>query len=125
MDFERLKLGAAMMMLSPYVPMLFRARIREDNPFYYFVSHLDPELVEAVRKGRKEDFPDLTGTLSRPIRSQKQTFNQSKLSWEKRKTGKHTVLLTGTKSDPLRRKKSPCRASTKMLWTSALSRRKY
>ena len=55
--FEKRKLAAALYLLSPYVPMLFMGEeYDETNPFLYFVSHGDKELVEAVRKGRKEEF---------------------------------------------------------------------
>jgi maltooligosyltrehalose trehalohydrolase len=94
MDFERLKLGAAVMLLSPYVPMLFMGEeYGEDNPFYYFVSHSDPELVEAVRKGRKEEFAGFNSDFETPDPQSEETFNGSKLDWEKRKQGKHAVLL--------------------------------
>jgi maltooligosyltrehalose trehalohydrolase len=115
MDFERLKLGAAMMMLSPYVPMLFMGEeYGEDNPFYYFVSHLDPELVEAVRKGRKEEFSGFNWDVEPPDPQSEQTFNQSKLSWEKRKTGKHAVLLNWYKElIRLRREEKPLQSFDK------------
>ena len=55
--FAKRKLAAAIYLLSPYVPMLFMGEeYDETNPFLYFVSHGDKELVEAVRKGRKEEF---------------------------------------------------------------------
>jgi maltooligosyltrehalose trehalohydrolase len=94
MDFERLKLGAAVMLLSPYVPMLFMGEeYGEDNPFYYFVSHSDPALVEAVRKGREEEFAGFNSDFKTPDPQSEGTFNKSKLDWEKRKQGKYAVLL--------------------------------
>ena len=54
---EALRLAAALVLLSPYVPLLFMGEEHgETNPFLYFVSHGDPALVEAVRKGRQEEF---------------------------------------------------------------------
>jgi maltooligosyltrehalose trehalohydrolase len=94
MEFERLKLGAAVMLLSPYVPMLFMGEeYGEDNPFYYFVNHSDPALVEAVRKGRQEEFAGFNSDFETPDPQSEETFNKSKLNWEKRKQGKHAVLL--------------------------------
>jgi maltooligosyltrehalose trehalohydrolase len=53
----QLRLAAALLLLSPYVPLLFMGEEwGETNPFLYFVNHGDPELVEAVRKGRREEF---------------------------------------------------------------------
>jgi maltooligosyltrehalose trehalohydrolase len=99
MNFERLKLGAAVMMLSPYVPMLFMGEeYGEDNPFYYFVSHSDPKLVEAVRKGRKEEFSGFNWDVEPPDPQSDETFTGSKLSWEKRKEGKYAVMLAWYKT---------------------------
>ena len=45
------------MLLSPFVPLLFMGdEYGETAPFQYFVSHSDPSLIEAVRKGRREEF---------------------------------------------------------------------
>ena len=51
------RLAAAILLLSPYVPLLFMGEEHgETNPFLYFVSHGDPALVEAVREGRRREF---------------------------------------------------------------------
>ena len=56
-NFEALKLAAGITLLSPFVPMLFMGEeYGETAPFQYFTSHGDPELVEAVRRGRREEF---------------------------------------------------------------------
>ena len=50
-----LKLAAASVLLSPFMPLLFMGEEHgETTPFPYFTSHSDPELVEAVRRGRRE-----------------------------------------------------------------------
>jgi len=54
---DRLRLAAALVLLSPYVPLLFMGEeYGETNPFLYFVSHDDPEVVAAVREGRRREF---------------------------------------------------------------------
>ncbi len=54
---EAARLAAACVLLSPYVPLLFMGEeYGETAPFLYYVSHSDPDLQEAVRKGRKEEF---------------------------------------------------------------------
>src|SRR4029078_5219302 len=59
-DFESTKLAAAATLLSPYVPLLFMGEeYGETAPFQYFVSHGDPTLIDAVRKGRREEVADL------------------------------------------------------------------
>ncbi len=56
-SLEMQKLMAGAVLVSPYLPMLFMGEeYAEPNPFLYFVSHTDPDLVEAVRKGRKAEF---------------------------------------------------------------------
>jgi maltooligosyltrehalose trehalohydrolase len=56
-SFESLKLAAGVVLLSPYLPLLFMGEeYGETAPFLYFISHSDEELVEAVRRGRKEEF---------------------------------------------------------------------
>ena len=56
-SFEGLKLAAGAVLLSPYLPLLFMGEeYGEPAPFPYFISHGDPDLVEAVRSGRKKEF---------------------------------------------------------------------
>ena len=55
-SYEPLKLAAGALLLSPYVPLLFMGEeYGEPAPFQYFVSHTDPPLIEAVRKGRRQE----------------------------------------------------------------------
>ena len=83
-SFEQLKLAAGIMFISPFVPMLFMGEeFAEDQPFHYFVSHSDPELVKAVREGRKREFEYFydrgEGEFLDPLSDE--TFNESKLNW--------------------------------------------
>ncbi|GHA79683.1 malto-oligosyltrehalose trehalohydrolase [Pontibacter akesuensis] len=79
-SFEMLKPIAGLVLLSPYVPMLFMGEeYGEKNPFLYFVSHTDEELVEAVRKGRKEEFAYFASKGEAPDPQSEDTFNRSKL----------------------------------------------
>src|SRR4029077_1030537 len=56
-DFESIKLAAGVTLLSPFVPLLFMGEeYGETHPFLYSTSHFSPELNEAVRKGRREEF---------------------------------------------------------------------
>src|SRR5215207_1372312 len=82
-SFEMQKLLAGAVMVSPYVPMLFMGEEwSEPHPFLYFVSHTDPELAEAVRKGRKEEFAAFHIQGEAPDPLAEATFRQSKLQWE-------------------------------------------
>jgi maltooligosyltrehalose trehalohydrolase len=55
--FERQKLVAGVVLLSPYVPLLFMGEeYGEVAPFPFFVSFSDAQVVETVRAGRTDDF---------------------------------------------------------------------
>ncbi len=92
--FEGLKLAAGVVLLSPFVPLLFMGEeYGEEALFLYFVSHSDPNLVVTVREGRKEEFKSFHRKEEPPDPQSKETFLKSKINWEKRKEGKHKVLL--------------------------------
>jgi maltooligosyltrehalose trehalohydrolase len=93
-SFEGLKLAAGVVLLAPYIPFLFMGEeYGEDAPFLYFVSHSDPNLIEAVRKGRKEEFETFDWEEEPPDPQSSATFFNSKIDWEKRNEGSHNVLL--------------------------------
>jgi maltooligosyltrehalose trehalohydrolase len=93
-SFEALKLAAGVVLLSPYIPLLFMGEeYGEDQPFFYFVNHSDAELIEAVRKGRKEEFKAFKWQGDPPDPQSSETFLKSKIRWEKRNEGRHKVLL--------------------------------
>ncbi|GAA4425269.1 malto-oligosyltrehalose trehalohydrolase [Pontibacter saemangeumensis] len=79
-SFEMLKAVAGLVLLSPYVPMLFMGEeYGEENPFLYFVSHTDKELVEAVRRGRKEEFSYFASKGVAPDPQSEDTYLRSRL----------------------------------------------
>ena len=81
---EALRLAAALLLLSPYVPLLFMGEEHgEVNPFLYFVSHGDPALVEAVRKGRQAEFATFAWAGSVPDPQAEATFEASRPDWER------------------------------------------
>ncbi len=93
-SFEALKLAAGCVILSPYLPLLFMGEeYGETAPFLYFVSHSDPGLIEAVRKGRKEEFRAFGWEGEPPDPQDEGTFLASKLHWEERTKGSHGTLL--------------------------------
>ena len=54
-DLQRI--GAALVLTSPFVPMLFQGEEwAASTPFPYFSDHQDPELGAAVREGRRAEF---------------------------------------------------------------------
>lgn len=107
-SFEMQKLLAATVILSPYLPLLFMGEEwSEPNPFQYFVSHTDPDLAEAVRKGRKEEFAafHIEGEAPDPV--SEETFNNSKLGWHLHTEGKHKTMLAYYKKLIALRKEEP------------------
>jgi maltooligosyltrehalose trehalohydrolase len=93
-SFEQLKLTAATVLLAAYVPLLFMGEeYAETAPFQYFVSHSDPGIIEAVRKGRGEEFASFEWAGELPDPQSEKTFADSTLHWEARGTGKHAVML--------------------------------
>ncbi len=93
-SFEQLKLAAGTVLLSPFLPLLFMGEeYGESAPFLYFVSHSDPGLIEAVRRGRKEEFSRFGWNGEPPDPQDERTFRASRLHWEDRATGLHEVLL--------------------------------
>lgn len=91
---ERAKAAAALVLLSPYIPILFMGEEYGDPaPFYYFISHSDPELVDLVRAGRREEFASLFDGGEPPDPQAPATFEQSTLNWTLRTEGKHAELL--------------------------------
>jgi maltooligosyltrehalose trehalohydrolase len=109
-SFEGLKLAAGVLLLSPYIPLLFMGEeYGERSPFYYFVSHSDPLLLDAVRKGRREEFSGFSGNPPDP--GVEQTFLDSKLHWETRDTGNHRYLLDLYRQLLRWRRELPCLSS--------------
>jgi len=93
-DFEGLKLAAGLVLNSPYIPLIFMGEeYAEDNPFLYFVSHSDTHLIQAVREGRRREFQSFKWNKEPPDPQDSETFQKSKLAWDKRISGKGKALL--------------------------------
>lgn len=57
------RLAAVLTLLAPGTPLLFMGEeYGAKMPFPYFVDHGDPELIEAVRRGRAQEMGDLWDT---------------------------------------------------------------
>jgi maltooligosyltrehalose trehalohydrolase len=94
LGFEGTKLAAGALLLSPGLPLLFMGEeYGETAPFTYFVSHSDPDLIEAVRKGRKLEFSGFGYHGDPPDPEATTTFLSCKLNWQLRYAGSHKILL--------------------------------
>jgi maltooligosyltrehalose trehalohydrolase len=55
-DPQALRAATALLLLSPFIPLLFMGEeVFSETPFLFFTDHND-ELAEMVRKGRREEF---------------------------------------------------------------------
>ncbi|MBS0000147.1 MAG: malto-oligosyltrehalose trehalohydrolase [Cyclobacteriaceae bacterium] len=107
-DFEMIKLLAGTMFLGPYIPLIFMGEeYGESNPFLYFNSHNDPELIRLVREGRKNEFREFYGKGEPADPQDTGTFNRSKLSWDYREIPHRSHLLEYYKNWIRLRKDNP------------------
>jgi Domain of unknown function (DUF3459) len=60
------------------------------QPFPFFCD-FGPELAEAVRKGRRAEFPEHSGNIPDPLACE--TFLSAKLHWEDRAAPEHAAWL--------------------------------
>ncbi len=92
--FEALKLAAGVVLLSANIPLLFMGEeYGEESPFQYFVSHSDRELIDAVRKGRAEEFAAFEWKDRLPDPQDEATFLRSKIQLDRRRNQNHKILL--------------------------------
>jgi maltooligosyltrehalose trehalohydrolase len=76
------RLAASLLLLSPHVPMIFMGdEYGEKNPFQFFCSFCDEQLIEAVRKGRTAEFAAFNWQGDVPDPHSEKTFANSRLSW--------------------------------------------
>ncbi len=90
---KRAALAAALVVLSPNVPLLFMGEeYGEVAPFPYFIDHSDPALIEAVRNGRAREFAELaSSTLFDP--ASEDTFHAAILNRALRQEAPHAALF--------------------------------
>ncbi len=99
-SLDKSKIGAALVLLSPFVPLLFQGEEwAATTPFQYFVDFTkEPELGRSIRDGRRaefayfgwkpEDVPDPLSTS---------TFERSKLNWSDLIDPAHAGMVRGTR----------------------------
>jgi maltooligosyltrehalose trehalohydrolase len=90
---QRAMLGTALILLSPYVPMLFQGEEwSASSPFQYFVDfEREPELALAVSEGRRREcaFSD----IEVPDPNARSTFERSRLNWEELALSMHREMF--------------------------------
>jgi maltooligosyltrehalose trehalohydrolase len=92
--FERAKIAAAIVLLSPFVPMIFQGEEwAASSPFQYFADHEDPELARAVSEGRRKEFEAFGwAPESIPDPEKAETYLRSKLKWVEISEGGHAQM---------------------------------
>ncbi|HEX2152458.1 MAG TPA: malto-oligosyltrehalose trehalohydrolase [Acidimicrobiia bacterium] len=83
-DQPHLYVAAALVMTAPFVPMLFQGEEwGASSPFLYFSDHEDPEIGEAVRRGRRDEFAAFGWEPEQiPDPQDRSTYAASMLRWE-------------------------------------------
>jgi maltooligosyltrehalose trehalohydrolase len=95
MSAGRLKVAAALIFTSPFLPMLFQGEEwGAATPFLYFSDHRDAMLAAKVREGRRREFPALAGKAEAiPDPQAAESFARSKLAWDELRQPRHAELL--------------------------------
>jgi len=98
-DFAALKWVAGIVLLSPYIPLLFMGEeYGEETPFFYFVDHSEPKLNAVVRRGREQEFRAFQWKETGFDPASPEVFAKSRLHWENRNQGRHKLLWQYYKS---------------------------
>jgi maltooligosyltrehalose trehalohydrolase len=90
-----LRVAAAVVALSPALPLYFQGEEwNAPEPFQYFVSHGDPQLVEAVRNGRRDEFKSFASFQGEvPDPQSEETFARSRIDWRRRSSPQGEAAL--------------------------------
>jgi len=76
------RLASGILLLAPRIPLLFMGEeYGETNPFPFFSDFSSPDLVEAVRKGRKDEFASFGWEGEPPDPFAPETRRSAVLSW--------------------------------------------
>jgi maltooligosyltrehalose trehalohydrolase len=95
MSVGKQKIGAALVLASPFLPMLFQGEEwGASTPFFYFTDYQEPELANAVREGRCREFVAFGWKPEDTADPQaRETFEQSKLNWDEASKPPHAEIL--------------------------------
>jgi maltooligosyltrehalose trehalohydrolase len=90
-----LRVGAALVLTSPYTPMLFMGEEwGASTPWLYFTDHDDPDLAASVRDGRRTEFKEFGWRPEDvPDPQDPRTLEASRLDWAELDKQPHRALL--------------------------------
>ncbi|GAA1533924.1 malto-oligosyltrehalose trehalohydrolase [Kribbella lupini] len=91
----QLAIGAALVITSPYTPMLFMGEEwGASTPWRFFTDHDEPELADAVRNGRRSEFAAFGWDAEEiPDPQDPETWRASVLDWTEVDRSPHHELL--------------------------------
>jgi maltooligosyltrehalose trehalohydrolase len=90
-----LKIGATLLLTSPFTPMLFMGEEwAASTPWPFFTSHPEPELAEATAAGRIAEFAE-HGWNEADIANPQDpaTYTSAKLNWSELRAPRHADML--------------------------------
>jgi maltooligosyltrehalose trehalohydrolase len=95
LSVARRKIGAALLLVSPFTPMLFQGEEwSAGSPFLYFTDHDDAELGRAVSDGRRREFAAFGWAPDEvPDPQDPESHRRSILDWDELHDGEHAELL--------------------------------
>jgi maltooligosyltrehalose trehalohydrolase len=94
LDTNRLKLAAAVVLLSPFLPLLFMGEeYGETSPFFFFSDYQQQPIAAALRDQRRQQFADFNWDIEAPDPQQPSTFLDCILKWGQRRESGHRELL--------------------------------
>jgi maltooligosyltrehalose trehalohydrolase len=107
---DRAKIAAALVLTSPFVPMLFQGEEwAATSPFLYFANHEDPAMARAVSEGRKHEFEAFGWKPeSIPDPESRDTFVRSTLNWNEVSQREHADMLAWHRDLIRLRRTTPC-----------------
>ncbi len=92
---DRARIAAGLVLTAPFIPMLFEGEeFAASTPFRYFADHEDPEMADAVKKGRQAEFAAFGWNPDEiPDPESVETFQHSKLNWDEVHQDGHEKML--------------------------------
>jgi maltooligosyltrehalose trehalohydrolase len=91
---EAFRAASALLLLSPYMPLLFMGQEwAASTPFLFFTDH-DPELGRLVTEGRRKEFKHFTAFSGEQVPDPQavSTFENSKVNWAERSEQPHAGM---------------------------------
>ena len=90
----RAAIGAALLLTSPYTPMLFMGEeFGASTPWQFFTDHQHEALVKSIREGRQAEFAEHGWATQVPDPQDPGTVEASTLNWREVGQGEHAQLL--------------------------------